>query len=70
MQNSNLENFKSEILKDAGAAFTSAADARKQGCCVLCGDRLDFTDWAPIDIREYSISGIGPCCFPQEPEED
>jgi len=44
-------------------AFASVDEARKQGCCARCGDKLDFTDWAPIDLREYNASGIGPCCF-------
>ena len=46
----------------------TVTEAMNDHVCVMCGKPVDLDAIPEIDVREYGISGIGPCCFPSEDE--
>lgn len=38
-------------------------EAQSKNICIKCSAPVDTSDWTPLDIDEYLISGFCPDCF-------
>ena len=59
-----MKEFKDMIAKEMyGRTITEAHD---QVICVCCGESMyNKEPLAPVDAREWKISGLCPNCFPK-----
>jgi len=56
-----LEQFKTDFALSVFGL--TLEDALSKNICIRCKTPVDNSDWEPIDIDEYLISGLCPSCY-------
>jgi hypothetical protein len=57
----NMNDFKNQMSKSLFGR--SKDEAISEAVCVCCGKDIEFSKMQEIDVKEFRISGMGPCCF-------
>lgn len=61
MKNSALLKLIDKIAEDTFGM--TPAEARGQGICIDCRQKVDTQTWQECDRQEYANTGLCPTCF-------